>query len=46
VPVVLVIALVLTLVVPSIGAYPLFLLLAADNLIDRVRLTRWRRRPG
>jgi uncharacterized membrane protein len=47
VPTVLVISLVLTLVFPSIGAYPLFLLLAADNVIDRFRLRWWRRRqPG
>jgi len=47
VPTVLVISLLLTLVFPSIGAYPLFLLLAADNVIDRARLRRWRRRqPG
>ena len=45
---VLVFALILTLVVPRIGAYPLFLLLAADNVVDRVRLNRWtrRRQPG
>ena len=47
VPTVLVISLLLTLIFPSIGAYPLFLLLAADNVIDRARLRRWRRRqPG
>ena len=47
VPAVLLISLVLTLVFPSIGAYPLFLLLAADNLIDRWWFG-WRRRrqPG
>ena len=47
VPTVLVISLLLTLVFPSIRAYPLFLLLAADNVIDRARFRRWRRRqPG
>ncbi len=47
VPAVLVISLLLTLIFPSIGAYPLFLLLAADNVIDRARLRRWQRRqPG
>jgi hypothetical protein len=44
VPAVLLVSLVLTLVFPSIGAYPLFLLLAADNVIDRLRLSWWRRR--
>ncbi|HVC72817.1 MAG TPA: TMEM175 family protein [Mycobacteriales bacterium] len=47
VPAVLVISLLLTLIFPSIGAYPLFLLLAAYNVIDRARLRRWQRRqPG
>jgi uncharacterized membrane protein len=47
VPTVLVISLLLTLIFPSVGAYPLFLLLAADNVIDRARLRRWRRQqPG
>ena len=47
VPAVLVLSLVLTLIFPSVGAYPLFLLLAADNVIDRIRLRRWQRRqPG
>lgn len=44
VPTVLVISLILTLIFPAIGAYPLFLLLAADNIIDRIRFRSWRRR--
>ena len=47
VPTVLLISLALSLIFPSIGAYPLFLLLAADNVIDRVWFSWWRRRrPG
>jgi uncharacterized membrane protein len=47
VPVVLLISLLLTLLVPAVGAYPLFALLVVDNLIDRVWF-RWRtrQRPG
>jgi uncharacterized membrane protein len=46
VPVVLLACIVLTLLVPAVGAYPLFALAFADNMIDGVRFRRWRRRQG
>ena len=46
VPVVLLVSIVVTLIVPAVGAYPLFALAFADNVIDRAWF-RWRarRRP-
>jgi uncharacterized membrane protein len=48
VPVVLVISLVLSLVFPALGAYPLFLLLIADSVVDGLwfRMRARRQQPG